>query len=165
MGRKKKNTDQTPPAGTVKRDSSADVTNYAPPVEDTEAARTAVVADIMAINPAFNEQGVHIEQCMQVLADLKSGKIVPPEVKPEEHPTPIKDDAAGQSVSVDGQSVSASDEEPPKVKKSGCLIAPGKAITCLRGMLSDGDKVCLTDFSNGKEDFERLVDAGLIIKG
>jgi hypothetical protein len=53
---------------------------------------------------------------------------------------------------------------PPKAK--GYVIAKGKAITSLRGILSIEDGVVSAkDFNGGDETFQRLIKNGAVVKG
>lgn len=59
---------------------------------------------------------------------------------------------------------SAPEPEQPK-KPAGYRVAAGKAITCLKGVLADGDEVKPKYFRGGEETLARLVKSGHVVKG
>lgn len=44
------------------------------------------------------------------------------------------------------------------------VIAKGKAVTSLAGVLDEGEAVSAKHFHRGEEDFKRLQDAGIIVR-
>jgi hypothetical protein len=59
--------------------------------------------------------------------------------------------------------------EPPKAPepklRHAYQVAPGKALTTLRGVLGPGDEMRATDCSGGVEQLEHLVASGYLLKG
>ncbi len=57
--------------------------------------------------------------------------------------------------------------EVPKVKpakKAPYVIAPGKAVTSLRGVLGEGDSCEADNFAGGEDTLRNLVKNGFVIK-
>jgi hypothetical protein len=58
--------------------------------------------------------------------------------------------------------------EETKVEETVVLppyyVAKGKAITCKKGVLSDGDEVCINHLGGGKDTIDKLVKSGHVIK-
>lgn len=54
----------------------------------------------------------------------------------------------------------AAEPEPAKAKVAHYVIAKGKALTSLRGLLGEGEKVAAKDFHGGQDAIKRLLDGG-----
>ena len=52
--------------------------------------------------------------------------------------------------------------EPEKAKAAHYVIAKGKSLTSLRGLLGEGERVTAKDFHGGQDRINDLVDAGSI---
>ena len=44
------------------------------------------------------------------------------------------------------------------------VVAPGKALTCKRGVVSEGEKVKAEHFPGGQETLDNLVEKGFVLK-
>lgn len=51
---------------------------------------------------------------------------------------------------------------PPKVENF--CVAEGKSITCLKGVLVEGDEVKVDYIGGGKESFDKLIKDGYVVK-
>lgn len=56
-------------------------------------------------------------------------------------------------------------EEEAAAKKPPFSVAPGKAITSKRGILSDGDEIEVGDLAGGEEALDALVKSYHVIRG
>jgi hypothetical protein len=50
-------------------------------------------------------------------------------------------------------------------KAASYVIAPGKAITTIRGILAEGAPITAADLSGGQDAFDALVKGGYVIAG
>jgi len=57
-------------------------------------------------------------------------------------------------------------KEPATPKAAaGHVIAPGKAITTIRGILAEGAAISAADLSGGADAFEALIKGGYVVPG
>lgn len=54
---------------------------------------------------------------------------------------------------------------PPVKPPTGYVIAPGKCITCKKGVLDEGKEIKVEWVSGGQESFDKLTENGYVVKG
>ena len=121
---------------------------------------------IKAIGEAATDKGVDIpvtdglsnSKLEEVLEGLKSDAPPPPENGAEAAELARKE-AEEQREKDDAEAAELVEKNKPEYQ-----VAPGKAITCKKGIVADGDEVKAEYFIDGDKAVKRFVKSGHIIK-
>jgi hypothetical protein len=86
---------------------------------------------------------------------------------PAEPVAAVSDIGVDLSRAIDGATGEAAKSEPAEPGVSlpaGYSIAPGKSLTCKRGVLGPGESVEARDFHGGQANLDELVSSGYVLK-
>ncbi len=97
------------------------------------------------------------DELVQLVKDLEAEKAMTPEAKADK----VAEKKAKAKVAEKKAKAKVAEK---KAKAFPYCIASGKAITSLRGILSDGDEVCANYVPGGQDTIDKLVESGHIVK-
>ena len=112
---------------------------------------------------AANELGNAATQAQAPVVPAASEAAPPPAAPvPEPEPEPVRpiDGATGELAA---EPVVMETPAPPSAPAGGYEVAPGKAISSLRGILGPGTRVVPKDFMHGEETITHLVSRGHLV--
>lgn len=120
-----------------------------------------IIKDIAEISEELGKDAPETEgknngELANILSALKAEK--------KEADKDLTPDAAAKDAAQAKEDAAAAKEEEA-AKKPPFSVAPGKAITSKRGILSDGAEIKADDLAGGKESLDAFVKSGHVVKG